>query len=73
MRAFDDSWPPLEKLNLVGIPASAAATAAVYEAHANLEDRESGSEHEQSGSEEESEEEDDEGEDEAEEEDGEGI
>ena len=58
--------PALEELYLLGIPASAAAKAAVYEARANLEDGESGSE-------EESEEEDDEGEDEAGEEDSEGL
>ena len=76
--------PALEKLYLLGVPASAAAKAAVYEARANLEDGESESEDEESGSEEESEEEDeadeeeseegeDEGEDEAGEEDGEGV
>ena len=62
--------PALEELYLGSIPASAAAKAAVYEARANLEDGESGSEEEES--EEESEEE-DEGEDEAGEEDGEGV
>ena len=61
--------PALEKLYLLGIPASAAAKDAVYAARANLkrddwesEDEESGSEQE---SEEESEEEESEGENEA--------
>ena len=71
--------PALEVLFLVGIPASAAAIAAVYAARANLKDEVSESEHEEWGpeeeeeSEEESEDEEDEGEDEAGEEDGEGV
>ena len=63
--------PALETLELDGIPASAAAQAAVYEARANLEGGESESEHEESGSEEEEEEEDDDDDEEGEE-DGEG-
>ena len=70
--------PALEKLVLWGIPASAAAKAAVYAARASLKDEVSESEHEESGSEEEeseeeSEEVESEGEDEAGEEDGEGL
>ena len=78
--------PALQKLYLDSIPASAAATAAVYEARPSLNEvgvgvvlseSESESEHEESGSEEESEEESEEweseGEDEAGEEDGEGL
>jgi len=66
--------PALEELNLEGIPASAAAKAAVYAAHANLKGEDLESEHEDSGSEEEeSEEGESEGEDEAGEEDGEGV
>ena len=70
--------PALKGLYLHGIPASAAAKAAVYAARANLKGEVSESAHEESGSEEEeseeeSEEEDDEGADEAGEEDGEGV
>ena len=66
--------PALEELHLEGIPASAAAKAAVYAAHANLKGEDSESEHEDSGSEEEeSEEGESEGEDEAGGEDGEGV
>ena len=60
--------PALKELNLYGIPASAAAKAAVYEARANLQDpygpNLQETEHEESGSEEEEEEE--EGEDDSE-------
>ena len=45
--------PALERLFLDGIPASAAAKAAVYAARANLKGGDSESEHEESGSEEE--------------------
>ena len=51
--------PVLEMLELEGLPASAAAIAAVYEARTNLKNEESESEHEESGSEEEEEGEDD--------------
>ena len=49
--------PALDTLYLDGIPASAAAIAAVYEARANLKGGESESEHEESGSESEEDEE----------------
>ena len=49
--------PALRHLYLDGIPASAAAKAAVYEARANLKDYDLASEHEESGSESEQEEE----------------
>ena len=69
--------PALENLYLDGIPASAAAKAAVYAARASLKGEDSEPELEESGSEEESEEESEEGEsegeDEAGEEDGEGV
>ena len=69
--------PALEVLFLDGIPASAAAKAAVYEARASLAGGDSESEHEESGSEEEEEEEsaeeEDEGADAAGEEEGEGL
>jgi len=70
--------PALEELYLNGIPASAAAKAAVYAARANLQGEDPEAELEESGSEEEeseeeSEEEDDEGADAAGEEDGEGV
>ena len=63
--------PALQKLNLDGIPASAAAKATVQEARANLKGGESESEHEESGSESEEEEEEEEDEDEDEDEEGE--
>ena len=65
--------PALEVLFLDGIPASAAAKAAVYEARASLAGGDSESEHEESESEEESAEEEDEGADAAGEEEGEGL
>jgi len=70
--------PALETLHLYAIPASATATAAVYEARAILKNGDSESEHEESDSEEEeseeeSEVEDDEGADAAGGEDGEGV
>jgi len=70
--------PTLKVLFLDGIPASAAAKAAVYEARASLAGGDSESEHEESGSEEEegeeeSAEEEDEGADAAGEEEGEGL
>ena len=70
--------PALRELYLFGIPASAAANAAVYAARPDLKSGDSESEHEESGSEEEeseegSEEEEDEGTNEAGEEDSEGV
>ena len=69
--------PALENLYLDGIPASAAAKAAVYAARASLKGEDSEPELEESGSEEESEEESEEGESEGEDEaggeDGEGV
>jgi hypothetical protein len=65
--------PALEKLYFYGIPASAAAKDAVYEARASLKGVESESEHEESGSEEEESEEESEGADEVGEGEGEGV